>query len=102
MPVLRKLRTPQLWLLGKNDLDAPSAETAARLKALASSGLPITTAMFRGTEHGIYEYELAPDGTRVSTRQPESYFRMMVDFIRDGRLHGNYGADVILNDNPVK
>ncbi|MGC1907963.1 MAG: alpha/beta fold hydrolase [Candidatus Acidiferrum sp.] len=91
MPVLRNLRTPQLWLLGEDDIDAPSAETAARLRALAASGSPITTAMFRGAEHGMYEYEVAPDGTRLSTRQPESYFRMMVDFVRDGRLHGSYG-----------
>jgi len=95
MPVLRNLRTPQLWLLGKDDIDAPSAETAARLKALAASGSPITTAMFPGAEHGIYEYEVAPDGTRLWTRQPEGYFRMMVDYARDGRLHGAYGADLI-------
>jgi uncharacterized protein len=96
MPVLRNLRIPQLWLLGKDDIDAPSAETAARLRALAASGSPITTAMFRGAEHGMYEYEVAPDGTRLSTRQPEGYFRMMVDFIRDGRLRGSYG-DLVSN-----
>ena len=95
MPVLRNLETPQLWVLGADDIDAPCAETAARLKALAASGSPITTAIFRGAEHGIYEYELAPDGTRLWTRQPEGYFRMMVDFIRDGRLHANYGADIV-------
>jgi dienelactone hydrolase len=94
MPVLRNLRTPQLWVLGKDDIDAPSAETAARLKALAASGSPITTAVFPGAQHGMYEYEVASDGTRLSTRQPEGYFRMMVDFIRDGRLHGQYGADL--------
>jgi uncharacterized protein len=92
MPVLRNLQTPQLWLLGEDDIDAPSAETAKRLKGLAASGSPITTAMFRGAEHGMYEYEVALDGTRVSTRQPEGYFKMMMDFIRDGRLHGSYGA----------
>lgn len=95
MPVLRNLRTPQLWVLGKDDIDAPSAETAARLKALAASGSPITTAMFRNAEHGMWEYEVAPDGTRLSTRQPEGYFRMMVDFARDGRLHSAYGADLV-------
>jgi len=95
MPVLRNLRTPQLWVLGKDDTDAPSAETAARLKALAASGLPITTAMFPGAAHGIFEYELAPDGTRRPTRQPAGYFRMMVDFIRDGQLRGTYGADMV-------
>jgi uncharacterized protein len=96
MPVLRNLGTKQLWVLGEDDIDAPSAETAARLKALAASGSPITTAMFRGAEHGMYEYEVAPDGTRLSTRQPEGYFRMMVDFIRGGRLHGSYG-DLVSN-----
>jgi hypothetical protein len=44
----------------------------------------------------MYEYEVAPDGTRLPTRQPEGYFQMMVDFIRDGRLHGSYG-DLVLN-----
>jgi len=95
MPVLRNLRTPQLWVLGKDDIDAPSAETAARLRALAASGSPITTAMFPNAEHGMWEYVVAPDGTRVSTRQPEGYFRMLVDFARDGWLHGAYGADLI-------
>ena len=95
MPVLRNLHIPQLWILGADDIDAPSAETAARLKALSASGFPITTAVYRGAEHVMYEYEVAPDGTRVWTRQPEGYFRMMVDFIRDGRLHGAYGADLV-------
>lgn len=95
MPVLRNLRTPQLWILGKDNVDAPSAETGARLKALAASGSPITTAIFPGAEHVMYEHEVASDGTRLWTRQPEGYFRMMVDFIRDGRLHGSYGADLV-------
>jgi pimeloyl-ACP methyl ester carboxylesterase len=96
MPALRNLRTKQLWILGEDDIDAPSAETATRLKALAASGSPITTAIFPGAEHGMYEYEVAPDGTRLRTRQPEGYFRMMADFIRYGHLHGLYGD---LNSN---
>jgi dienelactone hydrolase len=95
MPVLRNLRTPQLWVLGKDDTAAPSAETSARLRTLAAAGSAITTAIFRGAEHGLYEYQVAPDGTRVSTRQPEGYFTMMVDFIRNGRLHAAYGADLV-------
>jgi hypothetical protein len=92
MPVLRNLRTPQLWILGADDIDAPSAETARRLARLAAEGVPITTAMFPGAEHGIYEYETAADGTRLSTRQPDGYFRMMVDFIRARRLRPPYGT----------
>jgi len=92
MPVLRNLRTPQLWILGADDIDAPSAETARRLATLAANGAPIATAMFPKAEHGIYEYETQADGTRLSTRQPDGYFRMMCDFIRDGRLQPPYGT----------
>jgi hypothetical protein len=95
MPVLRNLETPQLWVLGEDDLDAPSAETARRLEALAGEGRPIATAMFPRAEHGIYEYETAPDGTRLSTRNPDGYFALMRDFIRDGRLGGPYGTSVV-------
>jgi pimeloyl-ACP methyl ester carboxylesterase len=95
MPVLRKLDTPQLWVLGEDDIDAPSAETARRLKALAADGRPIVTAMFPHAEHGILEYETQPDGTRVSTRNADGYFSIMRDYIRSGRLQGPYGASVI-------
>ncbi|MEP7243684.1 MAG: alpha/beta hydrolase [Gammaproteobacteria bacterium] len=95
MPVLRSLQTPQLWILGEDDIDAPSAETAKRLKALAAEGRPIVTAMFPRAEHGILEYETLPDGTRASTRNPDGYFNMMRDFIRNGRLQAHYGSSVI-------
>jgi pimeloyl-ACP methyl ester carboxylesterase len=92
MPVLRTLDVPQLWILGAEDRDAPSAETARRLRGLAAQGRPISVAIFPHTEHGIYEYEEQPDGERLSTRQPEGYFRMMRDFILTRRLRGDYGA----------
>jgi len=95
MPILRKLNTPQLWILGEDDIDAPSAETARRLAALAADGRPIVTAMFPRAEHGIFEYETAADGTRLSTRNSDGYFYLMRDFIRTGELHGPYGSSVI-------
>ena len=95
MPVLRRLDTPQLWELGVDDLDAPSAETSRRLKSLQAEGRPVTLAMFPHTEHGVYEYETKPDGERVTTRNADGYFAMMRDFARDGRLQGSYGASVV-------
>jgi pimeloyl-ACP methyl ester carboxylesterase len=95
MPVLRRLKIPQLWILGEDDIDAPSAETAQRLRALAAEGLPIITAMFPHAEHGIFEYQTLPDGTRVSTRNADGYFSMMRDFILTGRLQGSYGSSVV-------
>ena len=86
MPVLRNLDTQQLWILGADDHDAPSAETARRLRSLQAQGKPITLAIFPHAEHGIYEYETEADGTRVDTRNPEGYFAMMRDFILRGKL----------------
>jgi uncharacterized protein len=95
MPVLRSLSTPQLWILGEDDLDAPPAETIRRLRALAASGKPIDVAIFRHAEHGIFEYEVAADGTRLSTRNSEGYFAMMRDYILEGRLRRGYGSSIL-------
>ena len=95
MPVLRAGRTPQLWALGEDDLDAPSAETSRRIRLLEAEGKPITLAVFPHAEHGLTEYEIGADGERVSTRFAPGYFQMMADFIRDGRLKGVYGAATI-------
>jgi len=99
VPVLRNLDVPQLWILGSDDTDAPSAETARRLRALADEGRPIVTAVFPHADHGIYEYETKADGTRVSTRNPDGYFAMMRDFIRTGHVGKRYGTSVIFHSS---
>lgn len=96
MPVLRNLDTPQLWILGAEDADAPSAETSKRLLDLQKSGRPITLAVFPHAEHGIYEYETTADGKRLDTRNPQGYFTMMRDFILNGRIGDQpYGSSTI-------
>lgn len=96
MPVLRTLETPQLWILGREDADAPSAETIKRLRGLQSTGHPITLAVFPHAEHGIYDYETAAGGEREDTRNPQGYFAMMRDFILHGRLErAAYGSSTI-------
>jgi pimeloyl-ACP methyl ester carboxylesterase len=92
LPVLQNLTVPQLWILGGQDRDAPSAETLRRLSRLKSAGRPITTAVYPLADHGIYEYETQPDGERVSTRNPQGYFQMMRDYILRGSLEAGYGA----------
>ena len=96
MPVLRNLDIPQLWILGGEDRDAPSAETARRLRELISHGKPITLAIFPHAEHGIYEFETAPDGKRADTRNSDGYFTMMRDFIVNGKMSGAYGNSTIV------
>jgi uncharacterized protein len=95
MPTLRQVTVPQLWILGEDDFEAPSAETSRRLKALIADGLPITLALYPHAEHGMTEYETKADGERVSTRYVAGYFAMMRDFARSGELSGTYGASVI-------
>jgi uncharacterized protein len=91
MPTLRADKTPQLWILGGEDYEAPSAETSRRIKSLIADGLPYTLAYYRAAEHGITLFETGADGSRISTRYATGYFRMIRDFARDGKLHGSYG-----------
>ncbi|MBC8026172.1 MAG: alpha/beta hydrolase, partial [Steroidobacteraceae bacterium] len=82
---------PQLWVLGEDDLDAPSAETAKLLGGLIASGKPISVAMFPGAEHGITEYAIAADGSRASTRYSPGYFDILRDYAVTGRVGRGYG-----------
>ena len=82
-------------IIGEDDLDAPSAETIRRLRALAAGGKHIEIAVFPRAEHGIFEYEIAADGTRISTRNSDGYFAMMRDFILEGRLQRSYGTSIL-------
>jgi pimeloyl-ACP methyl ester carboxylesterase len=93
MPVLRSLDTPQLWLLGGKDRDAAPWETRRRLSQLACAGRPISLVVYPNAEHGMYEFETGPGGERLSTRQPESYFKLMRDFILKGRIFAREAPD---------
>jgi hypothetical protein len=95
MPTLSAVRAPQLWALGEDDLQSPSAETSRRLKSLIDAGHPITLALFPRAEHGMTEYEIGADGERVSTRYAPGYLALMCDFVATGRVRGPYGSSVI-------
>jgi uncharacterized protein len=41
------------------------------------------------------EYEVTPDGERISTRYAPGYFAMMRDFARTGQVSGTYGSSVV-------
>jgi dienelactone hydrolase len=102
MPTLRADKVPQLWVLGGEDYEAPSAETSRRIKSLIGEGLPFTLAYYPGAEHGMTLFETGADGERISTRYAPGYFRMMRDFARDGRLRGSYGdAELTTPASPV-
>jgi hypothetical protein len=92
MPPLRTDKVPQLWILGGEDYEAPSAETSRRIKSLIAEGLPFTLAYYADAEHGITLFETDAHGSRVSTRYASGYFRMIRDYARDGALKGSYGG----------
>lgn len=89
MPVLRKLKTPQLWILGGDDIDAPPIETRRRLLALKKRGSPISVVLYPHVEHGLYAFEV--DGeTRLSTRQPASLQTLLATFASGRPLDARY------------
>src|SRR5260221_12740929 len=92
MPALHASTTPQLWILGADDLEAPSAETATRIKTLIADGKNFTLAVYPGAEHGMTEYEFDAKGERVSTRFVTGYFQMMADFVHNSRISARYGT----------
>ena len=91
MPTLRAGTTPQLWILGGRDYEAPANETSRRIRSLITDGRPFTLAVYPHAEHGMTLFETGADGKRISTRYARGYFAMMRDFARDGRLPGPYG-----------
>ena len=102
MPPLRAATTPQLWILGGDDLQAPSAETSRRIKSLIADGKDYTLAVYPGAEHGMTLYETDAKGNRQSTRYAPEYFQMMADFIKDGRIGDHHGSAAITRSESAK
>ena len=92
LETIDRVAAPQLWIQARDDLEAPYAETARRLALLRMAGRPIASAAYPHAEHGILEYETAPDGTRTDTRQPDGYLALMVDFARGAPPRKSYGT----------
>jgi pimeloyl-ACP methyl ester carboxylesterase len=90
MPVLHASRTPQLWIIGGEDYEAPSRETRRRLESLVADGKNFTIAYYKNAEHGMTYFDVDAKGERISTRYAPGYFHLMRDFAVDGALKGNY------------
>lgn len=88
------VKAPQLWVIAAEDTVAPGLVTRDRLAMLQREGSPITTALFPDTEHGMWEFAEAPDGSRTVTRITEGYFRLVADYMKDA-LDPPYGRGVV-------
>ena len=91
MAVLRSLHTPQLWILGGEDYEAPSRETRRRLDSLIAAGGDYTIAYYAKAEHGMTLFEVDASGERLSTRFAPGYFQLIRDFALHGEVSGKYG-----------
>ena len=90
MATLRKLRAPLLWVIAEKDREAPPELTLERLSKLRRQGADITVYSFPDTDHGIFEFVEAADGSRTGTRVSDGYFRLLGDWIK-GQGGGPYG-----------
>jgi dienelactone hydrolase len=91
MPALRVNKVPQLWIVGGEDYEAPSAETSRRIKALIAAGHPFTLVYYPKAEHGMTLFDVNAAGDRLSTRYAPGYFQLIRDFARVGQIRGDYG-----------
>lgn len=88
--VLEEVSVPQLWALAGEDREAPIDQTLERLSLLRDKGHAIRVYIFPDTDHGIWEYQEADDGSRISTRISPGYYDLMADWAK-GELRGPYG-----------
>jgi len=102
MPTLRAATVPELWILGGEDYESPSAVTGRRIKALIAADHPFTMAYYPKAEHGITLFDVNAEGDRISTRYAPGYFKLICDFARDGRLTGTYGDAELTKPHPPR
>jgi len=81
--VIRSLSIAQLWVIAENDRAAPGQLTYDRLREMQKSKMPITTAVFPNTDHGMIEFIELPDGKRQYTKFTEGYFRLIADSMKN-------------------
>lgn len=93
MEVMRSVAVPQLWVLAGEDREAPVATTLARLKTLLAEGKSIAIYVFPDTDHGMWEFEDRPDGSRQMLRITPGFYDLMADWAK-GEREAVYGDSV--------
>ncbi|WP_447728857.1 alpha/beta hydrolase family protein [Sphingomonas koreensis] len=92
---MRKVKAPQLWVIAGADREAPPERTVTRLQAMRQEGKRIAIVRYPATDHGIFEFEQAPDGSRRMTRIADGYFRLIGDWIK-GEWRPPYGRGEVI------
>ncbi len=87
---LEKLQAPLLWVLAAEDREAPIEGTRRALLELRSKGRNLDAFVFPGTDHGMMEFRVNPDGSRTATRITDGYLQLLGDWIK-GETRSAYG-----------
>ena len=90
LPVIKRVRAPQLWILAEKDREAPPETTLERLAIARRGGSDLAIYSFPDTDHGMVEFTQAADGERTVTRITDGYYRLLGDWIK-GKVAGTYG-----------
>jgi pimeloyl-ACP methyl ester carboxylesterase len=99
IPALKKLQVPILWIVAEKDREAPIQRTLQALNLLKKSNSALSAYIFPDTDHGMYEYNELPDGSRNNTRVTNGYFRLITEWIHEKEQP--YSGNGLLI-NPVK
>lgn len=99
--VLKRLDLPLLWVLAEDDREAPIENSRRALSTMAGMGKPFHVYLFPGTDHGMFEYAVQPDGSRRATRITDGYLQLLADWMKDD-VGGSYGRGTRLSAPAVK
>ncbi len=94
-PVLKKLHLPILWIIAEKDREAPVQRTLQALNLLKKENPMLQTYIFPDTDHGMYEFNELPDGSRKNLRVTDGYFRLIAEWIN--RKEQPYSGNGTLN-----
>ncbi|MEM1133942.1 MAG: alpha/beta hydrolase [Pseudomonadota bacterium] len=82
MEVVRSTNVSQLWILAREDREAPIAKTLDRLNTIRAEGKDITLFTYPDTDHGMWEYVEAADGSRETTKVTSGFYNLMADWAK--------------------
>ena len=96
-PVLSRVDSPMLWVLGGEDTEAPSRTTLAVLKELQPKVKQLDIALFPHADHGIIDVEVK-DGERTSLGHSPGYHQLLADWMATRKLSSKYGDAQLMPD----
>ncbi|HEX4158646.1 MAG TPA: alpha/beta hydrolase [Rhizomicrobium sp.] len=83
-PIISRIASRQLWVLGGADRTAPSSRTIEILTSIQRRRSALNLVVYTNADHGIVEE--FPFGSIKRRRFPAGYFELIADWIKSDRL----------------